>query len=298
MVNLKMVEKWDAITISGRGPSDPKRETKEATDILERQVSAAISCLYVAALLDVARDRLTGANKEGIRHDDSKISSFIKYTDSVVEIVPSLMSLATKTACVRAVKGKRIVLEVMMVGSAWKEQRFSEHCNDYVDAICLRCARIWHNLSSSPRKLPAHALLQVWKNTVRCCFRSLLEGFSKVVICSMEGRALMSMDLATFYAGCKPDAVENRMQGVFCAPEPPPSVAAAAEYMHHVDAYVKAFYFPEEDLMTWIESNKNEYHLRHMIGLLRAVGFGWEKRKVGELIQTVESFYSDIPVST
>ena len=91
VVNLKMVEKWNAITISGKGPSDPKRETKEATDILERQVSAAISCLYVATLLDVARDRLTCANKEGIRHDDSKISSFIKYTDSVVEIVPSLM---------------------------------------------------------------------------------------------------------------------------------------------------------------------------------------------------------------
>jgi len=298
MVNLEMVEKWDAITISGKGPSDPKRETKEATEILERQVSAAISCLYVAALLDVARDRLTCANKEGFRHDDSKISSFIKYTDSVVEIVPSLMSLATKTACVRAAKGKRIVLEVMMVGSAWKDQRFSEHCNDYVDAMCLRCARIWDNLSSSPRKLPAHALLQVWKNTVRCCFRSLLEGFSKVVICSMEGRALMSMDLATFYAGCKPDAVENRMQGVFGAPEPPPSVAAAAEYMHHVDAYVKAFYFPEEDLLAWIESNKKNYHKSHLVSLLRAVGFGWKGSKLDELIRTVELFYSDIPVST
>ena len=114
----------------------------------------------------------------------------------------------------------------------------------------------------------------------------------------MEGRSLMSMDLATFYAGCKPDAVENRMQGVFGAPEPPPPVAAAAEYMHHVDAYVKAFYFPEEDLVTWIESNKNEYHLRHMIGLLRAVGFGWKGSKLEELIQTVESFYSDIPAST
>ena len=108
----------------------------------------------------------------------------------------------------------------------------------------------------------------------------------------------MSMDLATFYAGCKPDAVENRMQGVFGAPEPPPSVAAAAEYMHHVDAYVKAFYFPEEDLLAWIESNKNIYHLGHMIGLLRAVGFGWKGSKLDELIRTVESFYSDIPVST
>jgi hypothetical protein len=295
MVNLRMVEQWDAITVTTKEPPDPKREVKDAAGILERQISAAISCFHVAALLDVALDRVQRSKWEGgCANDDEKTtSSFTRYTTSVIEITPPLIALATKMACMRAIKGKRIVLEIMMVGSVWKDQRFSEHSNDYVDAMCLRCSRIWEYLSSSPRKLPTHALFEAWKYIVSCSFLSLLDGFSKIVICSMEGRALMSMDLATYYAGCNPSAVENRIQGIFrSSPEPPPSISAS-EKMQYVDAYVKAFYFPEKDLIAWIESNKDEYHLRHMIGLLScaAAGSGWKERR-DALIAKVEALYA------
>ena len=103
----------------------------------------------------------------------------------------------------------------------------------------------------------------------------------------------MSMDLATYYAGCNPDAVENRIQGIFrVSSEPPPSISAI-EDMQYVDAYVKAFYFPEEDLVSWIESNMERYHLRHMVGLLScaAAEGGWKERKVQDLMKKVQEMY-------
>lgn len=63
--------------------------------------------------------------------------------------------------------------------------------------------------------------------------------------------------------------------------------------MQYVDTYVKAFYFPEEDMIHWIESNHMSYHMRHMVGLIScaALGNGWRARKVDNLIQKVEAFY-------
>ena len=104
----------------------------------------------------------------------------------------------------------------------------------------------------------------------------------------------MSMDLATYFAGCNPDAVENRTQGIFrVSSEPPPSISAI-EDMQYVDAYVKAFYFPEEDLISWIKSNVEKYHLRHMIGLLScaAAECGWEEAKVQKLMEKVQAMYN------
>ena len=103
----------------------------------------------------------------------------------------------------------------------------------------------------------------------------------------------MSMDLATYYDGCNPDVVEHRIQGIFrVSSEPPPSISAI-EDMQYVDAYVKAFYFPEEDLISWIEGNMEKYHLRHMIGLLScaAAEGGWKERKVQNLTKKVRAMY-------
>jgi len=289
MVNLRRVEKWEAISQSHvKATSDPNMRIRDAAGILERQISAASSCLFAGALLDVALLQLQASMAS------ENIGAFASYASSVVEIVPALSSLASRISCVRAIKGKRTVLEVMMVGSAWKDSRFREHCNDYVHEMCLRCARLWDYLSSSPHKLPSYALAQTWHLMVEGSFLSLLEGFSKIVVCSMEGRALMSMDLATFYAGIYPSAIVDKIQDVLrSSPDPPPAISSSNRGMQYVDTYVKAFYFPEEDMIHWIESTHMSYHLRHMVGLIScaALGNGWRARKVENLIQQVEAFY-------
>lgn len=82
------------------------------------------------------------------------------------------------------------------------------------------------HLSSSQLKHQPIIITETWDSLVESGFLSLLEGFSKVYDCSTEGRALMSMDLSSYFTAL-PQASPKRG-------------------MHYVDMYVKVFYFPEE----------------------------------------------------
>ena len=69
-------------------------------------------------------------------------------------------------------------------------------------------------------------IAQTWDYIAESGFLALLDGFAKIYDCSTEGRALMSIDLATF-ATTIPSASPTRG-------------------MQYVDMYIKVFYFPEE----------------------------------------------------
>ena len=48
----------------------------------------------------------------------------------------------------------------------------------------------------------------------------------------------------------------------------------------YVDNYIKAFYYGESDIMTWVAQNYKSYYFRHVAGLLNA-GVGQKKKKKG-----------------
>ena len=98
------------------------------------------------------------------------------------------------------------------MGPGWETDHMNEHANDYVGALCGRCACIWASLSVSPRKLPLSLRQVAWEAAISSAYASLLEGFSRVGHCSTEGRALMSIDLADFTAGIHPNAVLERLE--------------------------------------------------------------------------------------
>jgi hypothetical protein len=75
-------------------------------------------------------------------------------------------------------------------------------------------------------------------------YACLLEGFALIPYCSTEGRALMSMDLASFAAGIHPSAVMDRLEYQVEYPVPPkPDLAKG---MLYVDTYIKGFYYPQK----------------------------------------------------
>lgn len=142
----------------------------------------------------------------------------------------------------------------MRVGREWEESKINEHSNSYVDDFCDRCALLWGYLLKSENRLPQETLKLTWGNLVEGAYLSLLEGFSGVRFCSTEGRALMSMDLASFSSGVSKLAVIERLEGKIEATRAPPTVDIhrGREY---VDTYVKVFYFPEEvsTCLFWLE---------------------------------------------
>ena len=117
-------------------------------------------------------------------------------------------------------------VQIVSSGNCWEETRFKEHCNAYVENLEERCILLLKHLSESPFKSQPAIITDTWNAIVESGFLALLEGFAKVYNCSTEGRALMSIDLASFSAGL-PSASPKRA-------------------MQYVDMYIKVFYFPEE----------------------------------------------------
>ena len=105
------------------------------------------------------------------------------------------------------------------------------------------------------------------------------------------------MDLATFFASTNPYAIERRLEeDIFRSSRPvlPPSTSTERG-MAHVDAYVKAFYFPEQDMQKWINANYTSYQKRHLLGLICCVAAsnGWRPSEVDNLTSKVEELYND-----
>ena len=72
----------------------------------------------------------------------------------------------------------------------------------------------------------------------------LLDGFSKVPYCSTEGRALMSMDVASFRSGTSPRSVAERLEEDYASSCPLPEDITPYRTMAYVDTYIKIFYLP------------------------------------------------------
>ncbi len=109
-------------------------------------------------------------------------------------------------------------------------------------------------------------LFDAWRYVVESGYLALLEGFSKIYDCSTEGRALMSIDLATFSSNMN----KHTMVSVESVNSPflvPPSVDPK-HGMEYVDMYIKVYYFPDEDVMNWIAQNRKKYHLSHLLTLV------------------------------
>ncbi len=233
---------------------------------LESQAAAACSCFFVAMLVHVAstiycdrqdqpsQKQPLWADIKGIATSIEKeedISCLLKnessletYALSLVTIVPKLVTQATRYATINSISGKEVIFQIICCGRAWEDNDMQEQSNSYVDDLCERSAALWGCMSSSTR-LPLSALHFTWNELVRSAFMLLLEGFSKVVNCSTEGRSLMSMDLATLSHGLIPKTVKAEAEDDYPNISLPPQ-AYREEMLRYVDNFIKVFYYPKE----------------------------------------------------
>ncbi|KAL3823753.1 hypothetical protein ACHAXA_004846, partial [Cyclostephanos tholiformis] len=257
---------------------------------LESQAAAACSCFFVAILVDVAsaiyndrqdqpsQKRPLWTDLKGIAtliEKDEDISGLLRnegsletYALSLVAIVPKLVTQATRYATINSISGKEHIFQIISRSRVWENHDMQEQSNSYVDDLCQRSAILWGCMSSSKR-LPPSALQFTWNELVRSAFMLILEGFSKVVNCSTEGRSLMSMDLATLSHGFIPTTVQAEVEDDYPNIGPPPQ-ACREEMMRYVDKFIKVFFYPIEDMMSWIKDNSGDYHMDHCLSLVTA----------------------------
>ena len=276
MVNL------DKFQSSGDGcPTSPrsKNVTIRSAMRLEREVAACCSCLFVSMLADVAKSTLSGgASQEPLWDDPKDLKSTLsmedrdggeqslgEYVRGLTSATPHLLTLSIRLAAAEVSSSKQVVFEVLCVRS-FAQHVMQEQSNAYVFNLCERSAIVWGYLSSS-MCLPPPILVFTWDQIVRVAFLILVEAFSKVPKCTTEGRSLMSMDLATLSHGLMPDTIMEEISDDYGHINPPPN-ACRTEMMMHVDTFVKVFYYPDADKISWIKENAGKYHLQHFISLL------------------------------
>jgi len=103
-------------------------------------------------------------------------------------------------------------------------------------------------------KLPDDMVSQMWEHAIKACSEVILDGLSMVKRCTMPGRSMMSLDLSY---------VESNFK--FMVP------AHVLVNLRIVDAYIKAFYLPWEDLPKWVEVNHAEYGRTRIMTLFNLI---------------------------
>ena len=115
----------------------------------------------------------------------------------------------------------------------------------------------------------------MWDNATSAAAEQLLHGLARVKKCTPEGRALMGMDVQTVASSIK------RMA---------PAAAKPELAMRAVDAFVKAFYVPEAEVETWVQTHP-EYTAAQVTALVNqmAHGFKWSRQQRQDLLTKLEA---------
>lgn len=256
IVNLDMVDSWlkDPHTIDTH-----EEKACAVAQLLSRQEGAITGCVVLAVMLHVM-------NSDAISIlGSSRAENFRAYSTEVLEIVPALCDAARRVACVRAIDGRDLIKEIVSVGSGWYESKLHSHCNDYVEDLCDRCSLLWGYLKVSG-KLSNELLRTLWECVVSAAYQSLAEGFARVPQCSAEGRALMALDLASLASGISGASVFDRLQQSLLVDAPPPVEPQCNRL--YVETYIKVFYFPKDDIFSWIVENRDKYKINHVLALV------------------------------
>ncbi|OQR91830.1 hsp70, partial [Thraustotheca clavata] len=140
----------------------------------------------------------------------------------------------------------------MIERALWDTFDLSEQHNEYVVTLVRRCGIFWGMLQGSP--VPIEVRDEIWLYVVRAIMEALVEGYASVKKCSLEGRALMSMDLIALQNGLDLiNHVSNQDQSLWSR--------------SYVNNYIKAYYFQEKELLDFITINKKHYRKAHLISL-------------------------------
>lgn len=158
--------------------------------------------------------------------------------------------------------GKYDLKEVRMEPNHWADQLVAEYKTFGAKIACC--------------DLSPEALTIMWENAAMASAEAIIAGFARVRKCTLEGRALMSLDVQVVIGGQKKMA-------------PQPAFARLDMAMRSADTYIKAFYLPESELLHWAQTHP-EYSPAHVIALVNQIAFAfkWNRGQAKDLVEKIE----------
>jgi hypothetical protein len=139
---------------------------------------------------------------------------------------------------------------VQITDCSWESRRVWD-VHEWVSDMGGHCRSVWEYMGTSPQFEASLLREQVWMEVTQAAYDCVLEGFTRVRKCSMEGRSAMLMDCLALH-----DEL-NRTH--LCRPP---------RGKDHVEAILRAALLSEAELMAWVLENWQAYSYRHIHGVL------------------------------
>ena len=126
---------------------------------------------------------------------------------------------------------------------SWNMTYICDQHNEYIEQLIRKCGETWERLQLLANEaIPFDACDDIWAALVQTIMDTLLQALSAVHKPTLQGRALMLLDLHALQNGL--DMINHVSSR---------TVPRGHEY---VGNYIKAFYYDENELLEWIQDNK------------------------------------------
>ena len=126
----------------------------------------------------------------------------------------------------------------------------------------------------------------LWELGAQLASHSIVRGFAKVKKCSIDGRAIMQMDVQTVQQHFQAHYPFKNVPSSSCSVTPPPLNLD----FRYVETYIKAFYTPESEIVRWTMIHP-EYTSEQKLVLVSHVAhaFKWSSKQKSDCLLQIQN---------
>ncbi|MDP2435516.1 MAG: syndetin, partial [archaeon] len=165
----------------------------------------------------------------------------------------------------------------MITTNVWELEDASK-TREYVQLVTQEFVLFSARLEDAVKRglISPHISDNLWKLTVQFAMEQLVEGYSRLPVCSDGARALMHLDLVQ---------ITNEIKRL----SSPALVSEVVPIFEHAGRYIKAYYYPQIELIPFASDNARSYTPKQLIALLAHSTSKLPKATQREMIKQVES---------
>lgn len=237
---------------------------------LTERVTAAESCWFAINILNEIHSMVVKVLPEV---EQLNCNNYISQYQVVAN---QLRGLIYKSMCPEMIKQQQI-LQQLVENTSWDSRRKideNEH-HEWVDTLTTACNEVWTYLSEQKDEVFGMIREQVWLEICQAAFDTALDGFCKIRKCSAEGRAAITIDVATLH---------DKLNSIHRFNTPHGKI--------HVDNLIQASYMAEDDMMEWVAENWQSYSYKQLFGLLsQTLSSVLNSKRLKDAVAVIDTYY-------
>jgi syndetin len=199
------------------------------------------------------------------REKQKDMDSFVENT---VSCLPHLRELIYRGLANKIISAQKLLPIVQDV--KWDSESMPPENNEYVNAVAQTMAEFLPKIRQAIKNgsYPEDILFHIWGHLITHAAEVMVEGWSRAKKCTVQGRALMQLDVTMF---------RNKLEKL-SHPNPKEqstvNLMKTVDRVHPAEEYAKASWLNPEELLAWIQSSTAYTKLQ----LINLVNSGtWDK---------------------